>query len=64
MKSVKQSRDGRVRDVVVRYKIKRPGIAYKGQDVCASRSAHKLVVILPLEEFTEFGVGSVSSGTI
>lgn len=61
VKSVKQSRDGKVRDVVVRYKIKRPGITYKGQDdVCVNRSIHKLVVILPVEEFAASGAGSVS----
>lgn len=61
MKSVKQSRDSKVRDVVVRYKIKRPGITYKGQDdVCVNRSIHKLVVILPVEEFAASGAGSVS----
>ncbi|XP_045119659.1 uncharacterized protein LOC123509433 [Portunus trituberculatus] len=53
VKSVMPSRDERVRDVIVRYKIRRPGRTYKGQeDVCVSRSVHKLVVVLPVEEMT------------
>lgn len=53
VKSVKTSRDDKIRDVIVRYKIKRPGSTYKGQDdVCVGRSVHKLVVILPVEEMT------------
>ena len=44
-------RDGKVRDVAIRYKPQRPGIEYKGQsDIVTKRSAHRLVVLLPAEE--------------
>lgn len=43
--------DGKVRDVMMQYKITKPGSDYKGQnDSVSKRSAHKLVVILPVEE--------------
>ncbi|XP_068247848.1 uncharacterized protein [Palaemon carinicauda] len=49
--SVQSSRDHKVRDVSVRYKIQRPGRLYEGQDdVCVNRSVHRLVVLLPIEE--------------
>ena len=46
-----KSKDGKVRNVSIRYKPKKIGKSYKGQkDVIITRSAHKLVVILPAEE--------------
>ena len=49
--SVKPSRDGKVRDVTVRYKNTKEGIQYKGQnDVYVNKSVHRLVVLLPIEE--------------
>ncbi|XP_068233668.1 uncharacterized protein [Palaemon carinicauda] len=40
--SVQSSRDHKVRDVSVRYKIQRPGRLYEGQDdVCVNRSVHR-----------------------
>ena len=49
--SIESSRDGRVRDVSVRYKIQKTGKVYKGQgDTVIKRSVHKLVVLLPVEE--------------
>ena len=51
VKAIKSSRYDKVRDVIVRYKIQRPGHAYQGQsDICVSRSVHKLIVILPVED--------------
>lgn len=51
VKSVEPSRDGKVRDVKIRYKIQKPGKEYTGQeDVSVSRSVHRLVVLLPIEE--------------
>ena len=51
---VESSRDGKVRDVTLRYKLKRPGVEYKGQrDVHLKRSVHRLVVLLPVEEFKD-----------
>lgn len=53
VKSVKSCRYDKIRYVIVRYKIKRPGNTYKGQDdVCVSRSVHRLVVTLTVEEMT------------
>ena len=44
-------KDGLVRDVSIRYKIKVPGNQYKGQqDIVVDRSAHRLVLLLPVEE--------------
>ena len=43
--------DGQVRNVTLRYKVHRPGGQYKGQpDVLIKRSAHRLIVLLPVEE--------------
>ena len=44
-------KDGRVRDVVLRYKSQNKTKVYVGQpDILIKRSVHKLVVILPVEE--------------
>ena len=44
-------KDGRVRNVSIRYKASKEGAGYKGQkDIVITRSAHKIVVILPVEE--------------
>ena len=44
------SKDGKVRNVHVRYKPQRDG-PYKGErDIVVKRSAHRIVVILPMEE--------------
>ncbi|KAK4304812.1 hypothetical protein Pmani_023247 [Petrolisthes manimaculis] len=46
-------RDGKVRDVSLRYKIQKPGKRYNGQeDKVINRSVHRLVVLLPVEEQT------------
>ena len=46
-----KSKDGKIRNVSIRYKPKKEGINYKGQkDMIITRSAHKVVVILPVEE--------------
>lgn len=51
VKSVEPIRDGKVRDVKIRYKIQKLGKEYTGQeDVSVSRSVHRLVVLLPIEE--------------
>lgn len=51
VKAVKPSRDCKIRDVIVRYKIPRPEQVYEGQnDICISISVHKLVVILTVEK--------------
>ena len=43
--------DGKVRDVLIRYKIQDSSLKYKGViDTVIRRSAHRLVVILPEEE--------------
>ena len=44
-------KDGKTRDVLLRYKINEPGKRYVGQrDIQVTRSVHRLVVILPVEE--------------
>ena len=44
-------KDGKVRDVEVRYKLLKDGINYNGgPDIVIKRSVHNLVLILPLEE--------------
>lgn len=46
-------RDGRVRDVTIRYKTQKTGDKYDGQvDILVNRSVHRLVVILPVDERT------------
>ena len=46
-----KGKDNKVRNVSIRYKPKKDGPHYKGQkDVIVSRSAHRVVVILPVEE--------------
>ena len=46
-----QGRDGKTRDVLLRYKINESGKRYVGQrDMQMTRSVHRLVVILPVEE--------------
>ena len=46
-----EGKDNKVRDVSIRYKHKKDGPHYKGQkDGIVSRSAHRVVVILPVEE--------------
>ena len=55
------SGDNVVRNVAIRYKQQSPGVEYKGvQDTVIKRSAHSLVVLLPVEEQDLVG-GSVSS---
>ena len=55
------SGDNVVRNVAIRYKQQSPGDEYKGvQDTVIKRSAHSLVVLLPVEEQDLVG-GSVSS---
>lgn len=45
------SQDGKVRNVIVRYKNPKPGVKYEGvPDMLIRRSVHKLVVLLPVEE--------------
>ncbi|CAC5368506.1 unnamed protein product [Mytilus coruscus] len=47
----KSSRDGVTRDVTVRYKNIGPGTKYTGtQDLLIRKSAHRIVVLLPVEE--------------
>ena len=44
-------KDGKVRNVSIRYKPRKEGAGYKGlKDIVITRSAHKIVVILPVEE--------------
>ena len=51
--SAEKARDGKVRSVKLRYKQQGHGKAYKGlQDTEITRSVHRLVLILPLEEQT------------
>lgn len=46
-----QGRDGKVREVQLRYKLCKPGTDYKGvTDKTMCRSVHRLVVLLPIEE--------------
>ena len=46
-----KSKDGKVRNVSIRYKPRKEGMNYKGlKDIVVTRSAHKVVVILPVEE--------------
>ena len=46
-----KSKDGKVRNVSIRYKPRKEGVNYKGlKDIIVTRSAHKVVVILPVEE--------------
>ena len=50
--AVESSRDGKVRDVTLRYKLQKPGKMYTGlDDICIKRSVHRLIVLLPVEEF-------------
>lgn len=50
VKRAEPGRDGKVRDVVVRYEIQKPGNVYSGQNDVEVRSLHRLVVLLPVEE--------------
>ncbi|XP_045109596.1 uncharacterized protein LOC123503684 [Portunus trituberculatus] len=44
-------RDGKIRDVLLRYKINEPGKQYRGQhDKQMVRSVHRLVVLLPVDQ--------------
>ena len=46
-----KSKDEKVRNVSIRYKPRKDGPHYKGhKDIIVSRSAHRIVVILPVEE--------------
>ncbi|XP_068223879.1 uncharacterized protein [Palaemon carinicauda] len=46
-----KGKDKKVRNVTLRYKPIKSGITYKGErDVIVKRSAHRIVVILPIEE--------------
>ena len=46
-----KGKDGKVRNVNIRYKPRKDGPHYKGhKDIIVSRSVHKIVVILPVEE--------------
>ena len=46
-----KGKDGKVRNVTLRYKAKKAGFGYKGEkDVFVKRSAHRIVVILLVEE--------------
>ena len=46
-----ESRDKVVRDVSIRYKNQGPDAEYRGtQDTVVRRSAHRLILILPVEE--------------
>ena len=50
--AVESSRDGKVRDVTLRYKLQKPGKLYIGlDDICIKMSVHRLIVLLPVEEF-------------
>ena len=52
------SRDGKVRNVTLRYKPQRSGNNYVGQrDICIKRSVHRLNVLLPIEEINDSKVG-------
>ena len=45
------SKEGKVRDVTLRYKVNNDSLSYKGQaDSFIERSVHSLVIILPNEE--------------
>ena len=46
----KPDRDGKVRDVVLRHKISTPGSMCDGKNRLINRSAHRLVLPLPIEE--------------
>ena len=49
--SVLPSKDGKVRDVELKYKNLRPGVSYTGApDIVVKRSVHNLVLLLPVEE--------------
>ena len=44
---IDSSRDGKVRDVTLRYKLQKSGIGYKGQaDMYLKRSVHRLIILL------------------
>ena len=45
------SKDGKVRDVELRYKSLTDGKSYDGsKDLCIKRSAHRLVLVVPAED--------------
>lgn len=46
----KPGRNGKVRDVVLRYKISNHGSMCEGKDRLVNRAAHRLVLLLPVEE--------------
>lgn len=49
--SVEHGRDGKVRDVELRYKVQKPSNIYQGQaDMVVKRSVHRLVILLAVEE--------------
>ena len=49
--SVKENEDGKVRDVVLRYKVQNDSENYTGsKDVLINRSVHRLVLIIPVDE--------------
>ena len=47
----KSKKDEKVRNVSIRYKPRKDGPHYKGlKDIIVTRSAHRIVVILPVDE--------------
>lgn len=50
VEKAKPGKDGKVRDVVLRYKISNPGSNCEGKNKLVTRSAHRLVLLLPVEE--------------
>ena len=61
VKEVKSSKDDKVRDVILRYKVQGDSRDYKGvKDTIIDRSVHRLVIVVPAEE--RWG-GSVSIAT-
>ena len=51
VKEVKSSKDGKVRDVILRYKFQTESRDHKGvKDTLVDRSVHRLVIVVPAEE--------------
>lgn len=50
VEKVKSGSDGKVRDVILRYKISKSDSMCEGKDRLINRSVHRLVLLLPIEE--------------
>ena len=58
--TVEPSNDGKVRDVVLRYKNHVDGTSYNGsKDLYIKRSVHRLVVVVPVDERTDRSVDRI-----